>query len=995
MAEIERIVMPHTLSDEEFLGLAQERGGAGASDTVQETPPAPILPMSAATVAAMGTSGTNVNAPPPLDEREIALGRMGKREGVPFHQGLPILGDIGLKVRQTPEEQIRYLANTYGAENVRMNELGEPVVNIKGEDYVVDPHKLTLNSLTGLMAYAPETLATALALKRGGSDMGLFKQALVGAVAGRTATLGKEAAVRFEDQTPINLPQLIAQQAAGVPLDTAGGVALGGVFKTGQLVSDLAQGKGLPNPLARTRLLSPANPELTGEGVAAAQRLATRSGIPANLSPAEATGIPLLAQLEARQENVAAGAGPMIAAKKARDETSRAWQNWMIRPDTLGTDEEVARRGIGVLRASVEPFEKDVALERLALDQERAGNEAVINQVRNQMEMQQQAKIVTGMGVSRLPSEGVPLTETGDLIRQRVLSARDTSKANVDKLYDKFYENPAVMDPVIEGKGLKGAIDQTLRELPAVTKEVETTTGVLGPGGEPITRTAEQRVPISTPIRPRLEELSGKLAGGRVSINDLKQVRTDVGDAIKQGEAVPGIKEGRLKQLYSQLSKAIEGGLDEIGDPALKQSWEDATKAYEAHAEKFGGKVIAPLFKDAEQTTLGNADFVRQLVGNESKYVALRQFLGEGSSELAAFHKTVRNQIMENSLADGSSTAIDGDKFIRSLEALRKSNPVVYQDAVGDRGNRLIREAKILSGVQGNIPGEDLEALLDPRNTPKANSLPYLVNAEERLAKEYQNGALKDFVQGNRAELEPDKFIRFLPNYKLSDVQDVMRRLEAGDPDVAEQVRRKVAQSLFNEARRNPTPADVLASLQGKKGDIVSGSGINKALGTGDQLEKYRSLLGPDLFESMSDYAKRELLREEKMRVGGGAGMLAKGEGVSSLLNALTPGEGSRSSILKDLSMLTRDKIASWILASPKLNALLLTPHTLDQMPQIMAAIVSSEPFMKAALEESKNPGTAYKTLSTLKAAYGVAKPREQKGHTMSDDEFLRESSPR
>lgn len=970
--------MPHDLSDEEFLRLSEDRPDQSAMATVTAPAPAPILPMSATALAAMGTSGTNLNAPPPLDEREIALGRMGKREGVPFHEeGLPTGGDIGLKLRSTPEEQIKYLAKTYGAENVRMNELGEPVVNIKGEDYVVDPHKLTLNSLTGLLAYAPETLLSALALKTGGADAGLMKQALYGALGSAAARAGKTVVTRAADQEPVNFGQAIGQAAAQVPLDTAAGALMGGVLKGGQIASDVVQGKGLPNPLAGTSLLSPANPELTSEGVTAAQRLAARSGIPAKLSPAEATGIPLLAQLETRQENVAAGAGPMIAAKKARDEVSRAWQNWMIRPDTLGTDEEVARRGLGVLKSSVDPFEKDVALAQFAQDAERRGNERIVNSLRAQGEASQQAKVIRDFGVDKLPTEGVPMTETGDLIRQRAVAMRDASKDAVDQAYDKFYSNPAVMDPVIKGTGLKSAVDSMIEDLPKVTKPE---------GGT---------VPIDTPIRGRLQELSSKLDQGNVSINDLKQIRTDVGDAITRGEAVPGVKEGRLKQLYSQISKSIENGLDEIGDPELKQAWNDATAAYKAHAERFSDRNVAPLFREMDQPGVGNTELVKKLISKPDSYEALKGFLGTGSSELSAFHKTVRESLLQDALADGSSTAVSGDKLISSLESLRKANPTLFNDAFGSNGQQFVKAARVLSSFQHNLPAEDLEALLNPANKATPNALSRLQMAEQRLKDEYTNGALKDFIKGDRADLNPDQFIRFLPTYKLSDVKSVMDRLETGDPEVAEQVRRKVAQSLFNEARRSPTPADTLAQLQGKKGDIVSGSGINKALGTGDQLEKYKVLLGPDLFESMTDYAKRELLREEKQRVGGGAGMLAKGEGVSSLLNALTPGEGGRTSILKDLSMLARDKIASWILASPKLNSLLLTPHTLEQMPRLMRAIVTSEPFVRAATTELKNPGATYKVLSTLKSAYGEDQNAAPQGHSMSDEEFLREANPR
>lgn len=942
--------------------------------------PEPILPGATDAFRAIA-GGSNRNAPPAMGEREAKMARLGAQPGVPFHdEGLPTMADIGVKARKDSTQQLTYLAKQYGAENIRMNELEEPVVRIKGEDYVVDPHKLTLNSLTGLMAYAPEVLASALALKmggKGGAGAGVIKDAIMGALAGQAAGAGKEVATKLEDQQPVELPKILAEHLAQAVPDAMAGGAIGGMGKAVQLVKGVVQGKGLPNPLAGTKLFAPANPELTGEGVAAAGRLAAKTGIPADLSPAESTGIPLLAMFETRQENIAPGASIMIQAQERRDASSRAWQNWMTKPETLGTDEEVGRRGLGVLKASVDPMEKDVALARFKMEAEKAGDTRLLQSMRAKGEADAQKKVLASVGMKELPSQGVPLTETGDLIRQRVLAARDESKAAADAAYETFYAHPAVMDPVIPGKGLKGALDATLNDLPKVT----------GAGGV--------TTPIDTPIRGRLQELSGKLGEGNVSINDLKQIRTDVGDAITRGEAVPGVREGRLKQLYGQVSMAIEKGLDNIGDPELKKAWETATSTYKAHAEKFSDRNLAPLFKEADQAGLGNAAFTKQLMAKSDSYNALRGFLGTGSSEIEALHRTVRNSVMADALADGSSTAVSGERLIAGLEALRKSNPELYAGAFGDKGNQLIKQAKQLGGFQKNLPGEELEALLNPANRAN-NTLISLQAAEQRLEKEYTNGALKDFIQGKRADLEPDKFIRFLPSYKLSDVKDVMARLGAGDPETAEQVARKTVQGLLSDARRNPTPSDTLKALQGKGGDIVSATGIKKALGVGDQQEKYRAILGPDLFETLVDYTKRELLREEKLRVGRGTGMLAKGNTIDNLEKALTPGEGKKGGLLKEGGLLLRDKTISAILASPRLRDLLLAPHKLGDLPMVMRAVVSSGPFIRAMAEEYKDPGAAYKALSQLKGAFGTADGAggdEAGKDRMTDEEFMREAA--
>lgn len=646
------------------------------------------------------------------------------------------------------------------------------------------------------------------------------------------------------------------------------------------------------------------------------------------------------------------------------------------------------------MQSNVDPLEADVGLAKFALEAQRRGDTRLIESMRAQGEAATQAKIINDFQVGDIPRGGAPMTETGDLLRTRVLNMRDAEDEALGNRYEAFFSHPETMQPVIKPEGLKQAIDTTLAELPGVTKTVEKPTGVLNARGEMETRSVTEKVPIATPVRPRLEELSAKLANGRVAINDLKQIRTDVGNAIKEGKALTGTEDRRLKYLYKNLSESIESGLDEIGNPTLKAEWENLTGDYKKFADKFSERTLAPLFKEADQPGIGNTDFAKSIIGSADKYNALKSFLGDNASELQAFHKTVRGNILEKSLADGSSSALDGPTLIKQLEKLQTDNPALFKDAFGNNGRQFVKAARVLSSFQHNLPAEETEALLNPANRATPNALSNLQQAEKRLKDEFTNGALADWLQGKRVDINMDQLVRFLPNYKLSDVQDIMRRLSS-DPELLEQWRRKTFQAILQEARRSPTPIDVLKMYQsqGKSADIVSGSAINKALGTGDQYEKYKTILGSDAFEMLQDIGKRELLREEKRRVGGGAGMLAKGDVATGFLNALTPGAGGKGSVLKDLNIWARDKVASVVLASPKLNSLLLAPHTLEQMPTVIGAIISSEPFIRGLLQEIKNPGTAYKTLATLKVAFGTPGQQPQAGQKLSDADLERKYS--
>ena len=145
--------------------------------------------------------------PEPLSAGAVAKGgverrlqELGKRPGVPFHEeGMDVWTDLLTKARDNKQDQLRYLSSRFGPENVRLNELKEPVVQIvnpdtgKPEDYPLDPHALTLKSLTGLARFAPDIALSALGVHLAGKDAGFLKQALYGALGNEAGAAGRAA----------------------------------------------------------------------------------------------------------------------------------------------------------------------------------------------------------------------------------------------------------------------------------------------------------------------------------------------------------------------------------------------------------------------------------------------------------------------------------------------------------------------------------------------------------------------------------------------------------------------------------------------------------------------------------------------------------------------------------------------------------------------------------------------------------------------------------
>lgn len=967
------------------------------------------------------------NLPPAIGDTRRRQQALGEEPGVPFHEeGLPTWTDLMTKAQESKDEQINYLMRKFGSENVRLNDYQQPVVRIKNEDtgkmedYVLDPHQLTVRNLTSLARFAPDVVGGILGMEAGGKNSPMWKKAIASAIGsesggaireivagagGRVAAQGPAAA--FE--TPIAEP--LGRHAAMVPVDLLADLGLAGGIKSGQAIKGLGWpktlgGKGIniPNPVGGTVLTKPAHPEFTKDVVEAARDLQSLTGIDPKLRGSELTGLPVHAMIEQYFERTPAGASPQIAARDAREKASKAIQNWFVDPTTLWTDEEFGRRSVGAIDKSIEPLRAELAKAKAALEAEKqAGLTAAaavktqranaVAKLQEQVTAKQAADIMSGMNVSKIPT-GVDLAPTGEMLAGKATALRDAAQEEHEKLYAIVTGDPRFREPVIPGDFLKNSLDNLLKDLPKVQKTVERPTGILGPTGEELTKEANVNVPIKTPIRPKLEELSAKLKDGTVSLNDLKQVRTDIGNSIAYGMPFSGYKEGRLKFMYKSLSEAIDQGLEQIGDPELKAAWKNADEVFKKNMERFEHKDIARLFRETDQANYtGPFAFTKKTMTDPDMYKAVKTFFRGSSPEMKAFYQTVKTDTL--SKASNSAGLIDGGQLTRLLKSMKDQNPKMFEDSFGGRGNDFLRAAEQLGSWQEKVPAAEIEKLFGPAAKPGPPSVALIAMqaAQKKLNAEYQNRVIRRFAKGELAspELELDKFSSELPKAKLSDVKDVLARIEKEDPEAALQLRRKTIQNLLMEARRNPTWRDAYAKNKGEAGDLVNASGLVNALGRGDQEEKYKAILGP-VFDNFKKYITMELAGEQRREVAAHVGMLAPGSAVSALRKALTPWEGKEKGrgMAMELGGLARDKVFSIAIADPRIQNWLMSPYALKDASTAIKYAIMSEPFIKGMIQEFPEKDMLSKTLSGLKVLFGTASTNRVPGteRSMSREEL-------
>lgn len=765
----------------EFLksvGAAEEQAGMAAAAPPSTTPaiseltvPAPSEDMVAQATRALGQTLRAVAQPVPASKYDT-FSRLGARPGVPFdaQSGLSFVSRLASEREPSIEEQVIALQSEFGKDNVRLNDFGQPVVTTTGpdgktKDVLVNPLGADAGDLATVMAQAPELAGSVipLLLTRGATLGPGVLRALgtLGLTVGGEQTAGglKDIYRRWVEGRNPDVKEVATRRAWS---GTTGLITGGALGLAGKAAATLISPFSVPG-------------RLSFRAVDAEKYFIEKYGFSPELTAAERTGSPLLAAGEAMQRRVP---GSRTAFQKFRlRQMDDLADLRAIATGEIPDEEAAARRIIDSLKREVAPLEYDVELA--AQEAQKAAQSAIVNVI------------------------GTPVDKT--VIGKAVIAGAKARKAGFDTVnevnYNAFYGNPKATERVIGGAPLKKAVDDLIETLPAIEKDVQVPTGLVDASNRPIFRTATQEIPVDTPVRSRLEEISRKLEGGKLSINDLKQIRTDVDNAIKTGEAVPGVKEGRLKRYYAALTDAIDNGLAEINDPALTAAWTKATDYYKKNVGRFEQVGIADLFRDPINAP-GPTEVVDRALRSSDAYAAYRDFFGKSNPIMQGVHQAAKDDVLR--LGQLGKT-VDGAEFAQRLESLDARNPELLKDAFGAKQAQTLRnEALILRRAQGaSIPKDELDAALS-NGTLSADRLRDMITAETRRTTAYDNWLVKELSAGTLGpdKIKPtevvDKFV-FRPATQPEHLSELMN-VASRDPQTLEDLRRLTFKKVLDNA---------------------------------------------------------------------------------------------------------------------------------------------------------------------------------------------------
>lgn len=877
--------------------------------------------------------------------------------------------------RKNKEDQIRYLGSVFGAQNVRADERGEPIIRVtdpktgKQKDVLLNAYGMTVNDLMELASTAPQMAGSLLGFKGVEKIAPAFKgtkafaaKAVGAAVGGEAAVAAEDVAARAYDRAPLELSKEIRERALQVPVDTIYDYAMAGAAAPLRFIRraamDLSHGQlpAIASPLWRFR------GPIQNNAIKSREFIAAKTGIEIPMTAAETTGIPFLAKMYEYVYRHPAGASPILRQQEAKDAAKKAFQEYMVEPMTLADDETVGRQIVSLL------------------DQISQGAERQVSQTAKATEARIRSQVMGDVAaIPSVPSE-VSMGEAGRGIREKIIAGRDAAKAEQNALREQIAKLPGGTGKVFESGeiGLQARAEKQLKSLPSPEQTITEETGLLDQYGQPMMVTKTGRVLEKQFVPPHVvERLQSLTKEKKYSLSDLIQMRTDVYEDIAAGQAVPNTGTHYLNEIGKMLTGAIEEGVEKLPPGNLKTLLKKANEQYKTKVIPFESSGIAPLFKEiSEGGYVENSAVVRRLMGDPDKYQRTLDFIGRNSPEHERLKRSIFDQVMRDSSDDLEGKVLNVQGLADNLKRMAKDpkQRAIFQDIFGDKARPILDSAELLSKIpslqKGTISREDLELIL-ARKSPKDTALYDLAKAHAERALTYKNDLIRKFASGplDPAKINPEDFVRlFVDAGSFTDVASVWGAM-ASNPNLQDQVRRKLLYEVFSAAQRSPEPADIAAKLAGDTAHVVTSAGLNRALGDASRQQKLNLILGKDRMDLLKATTSLQAAEDWAKIEAGSTGIFASGNAVGGLLR------GGFSKAWEIVPEILKYKLVAIALSSTQLTKLLESTYTPKEIPSLIRAIVTSEPFVRAITEDASSHVQAYQDLNAFKKFAGLVVP--------------------
>lgn len=905
-----------------------------------------------------------------LEQRFIQENQQGD---IPLdtHTGLPAGIRTELSFLRDLPDQVKVLQRKYPG-LVRLSKNDEPIVRVtdpdtgKQRDVLVDEHgSMTMRDFADLTGTLTELVGSWAAFRGGKAAPGLrgltgragtIRDVLSSAVGAQTAGGITDAAARKAEGLDVRGDEILMHRLKSAGVDAGIDAGLLGVGKIAKGAWNI--GTGRTAPLLKSQQV------INRDAIAAADRINKETGLPVDLTLAEETGDPRLARVEVFAENVFPG-GPIGKLRQKKEEQMRAVMRFMLGVDDapMPTRQAVGEQGLETLGKRAETIQSGV---KQAEQKTIAAATDEINTI---------------LDASSVPDRALLKRDIGAAVRTKALQMRKEFKEKDSLLYRAVEALPGGTDRIFTSKPMVAQAKILKESMPPINKRTEVID--YDQYGSPVARTIEGKE-ISKEFVPsdvvgRLNEIISAPDTKR-SLMDLKSMRSDVSNAIAQGEAIPGVQTHYLGQIRDMLTAEMHRVTGSIPDGKLRHAWQAANDHHKLNRGKFEKIGVAELFRGAKLDDagklewvgdvpggVGDAQVVGRILGNSEqandRYFTLKEFLGKDSGEWRTMKRAMLDDIYEASRDSLSGGTLDAGAFLKKIDGLDRE---IRKDLFGAGETGLRTSLSVLGVAQGKIPIEAVEKFLSSR-MPSVSLLHDAMAKEAAKSKEFKKSIMQMVASGDlvEAQIKPAEFVdRFLSLASKEEAEDAMAML-AGNPALVENIQRKTLEAVFLKARRSPSANDVARGLDDDPTMMVTGKSIFTAMGrTAEERAKLKAIIGNDQYEMLADFARVGAVGAERDKLGGTAGSIAQGSVINSLLR-----NGFSGPLLEAL---VKYRIVAWAISNPSVRAWAKRPHAPDDFPAMAKAAIVSTPFLEAVAEDTMESGPAIGYLKALRRAAGM-----------------------
>ncbi|TIL91711.1 MAG: hypothetical protein E5Y65_08735 [Mesorhizobium sp.] len=799
--------------------------------------------------------------------------------GVSQEGGAPLSQRVYSSFLNTPKARETYLSESYGREGEGWYKLADQFGNptdryvtrgADGAEKLFNPPGIDMGDVAGMAGGVPDLIgaimggAASVPAYVGGPLVGIPASAalssagaqLVGEPVGRLFPENREA-------EPSIASDVLPRAGGEAMRDAIISVAVGGAGKVASSAVNKASA-----PFAAS-----ASDPLATEYRAAADRL-KQKGYDIKPMPSEGGAGGFVPRVEGFLEKLPGSSEKMRQYRQSGDDAVARYQGDLAggaNPNEIGRD---VVSELGTQRKNL-IIDREEALQRA--DEGIAANE----------------QSLTARQGPAMSAEAAGQQTRGGLER-----ARGEFRGEAKRLYDIARAAPGGRDAIVDMTPVRAQVKRIRAALPpGASRSENRATGLLDEHGTPMTRQVEVGGGPSSEFTP--QGLSRMLGGvddiaQSMTLDQARQMRTLVGDAIDDKNIMPGVPERYLVELRQSLSGAIDGSVDNVADPTLKNALSAANRHYAENVDRFSRKGVAEVYRGP--TSPGYVEdngLVARLFSGRGKPGVVREtrdLMGADSPEWAATRRSAVEQILDA----GRDQTRQGRRLVNVDGLVAKLNGLdneTVQELFGVSDAQQLRN--LASDISNRSKYLDADAMSQNGSPNILLQLQAAAKADDQIARDYRVGVIAPFLRGENglaAKMRPEELVPWL-----------YRRAA---PYEAKAVMSKLPEPMRKEVERGAIADIIEGAISKGNGDIgsvrrlVSGEAnpadsqsIAAILGAGkdsvgrEQAERINALVSPENRQALRDLALITAKRQERDATTSAIGGLAAGAAITGILS--------------------------------------------------------------------------------------------------------------